>query len=183
VQLIEGTKATAGYEVGVINGDIFISADLERRWALYEIARAQAKAGLIADAMQTARSIESGAGAIGSGLGVVAEGLAEVGRIEEAVSAAAKVGDRYQQVRVLASIAKSRAGVGKFDQALQVARSIVEPEKRAGALASIAEGQAKAGLSAEASATCAMALEITPSIRYANRRVSALLAIARALPH
>src|SRR5262249_45625185 len=66
VQSIEGTLLTAGH-LGTINGR---KADHDRRRALYEIARAQAKASLIAQALQTARSIGLAGEVLGSGLGV-----------------------------------------------------------------------------------------------------------------
>jgi len=66
VQSIEGTLLTAGH-LGTINGR---KADHDRRRALYEIARAQAKASLIAQALQTARSIGLAGEILGSGLGV-----------------------------------------------------------------------------------------------------------------
>jgi tetratricopeptide (TPR) repeat protein len=179
VQSIEGTLLTAGH-AGTVNGR---KADHDRRWALNEIARAQAKVGLIAEALQTARSIELPGEILGNGLGVVAEGLAEVGRIDEALSAAEAVTRPYARSRLLASITGSQAAAGKHGEALRIARAVSEPQYRAEALVAAAAAQAEAGLIAEASATCREALQVVQSISYKGQIVSALVAIAGALPN
>jgi tetratricopeptide (TPR) repeat protein len=178
-QSIEGTISTAGY-TGTVNGR---SGDWERRWALYEIARAQAKAGLIAEALQTARSIELPGDTLGSGRGVVAEGLVEVGRINDALSAADAVEAPDSRARVLASITKSLAAAGRFVDALQITQSIGRPKDRADALVSIAAAQGKAGLTAEASATSHQAIQIAQLLAYKQQIVEVLLAAAEALPN
>jgi hypothetical protein len=159
------------------------SGDWERRWALYEIARAQAKAGLIAEALQTARSIELPGETLGSGRGVVAEGLVEVGRINDALSAADAVEAPDSRARVLASITKSLAAAGRFVDALQITQSIGRPKDRADALVSIAAAQGKAGLTAEASATSHQAIQIAQLLAYKQQIVEVLLAAAEALPN
>jgi tetratricopeptide (TPR) repeat protein len=164
----------------------FVSGDYNRRWALYEIARAQAKAGHIEDALRTARSLELPAfkdQILGSGRGVVAEGLAAGGRIEEALSAAEAVENPYKRAGLLVSIAKSLARAGKHAEALRIAQSILRPEDRIEALVASAAAQTEAGLNAEATATCRQALQLVQSLRYEHQIVSALVAIAGALPN
>jgi tetratricopeptide (TPR) repeat protein len=67
--LIGGTMATAGYLAQVMVDGKFVSTDYDRRRALYAIAKAQAKAGSTAEAMQTARAVVLGPDIIGSGPG------------------------------------------------------------------------------------------------------------------
>jgi tetratricopeptide (TPR) repeat protein len=204
--LIEDTKATAGDSVVMtglgmsFGGDCncvevrrgreftgkFISGDYNRRWALYEIARAQAKAGLITDAVRTARSLDLPAfkdQILGSGRGVVAEGLAEAGRIEEALSAAEAVENPYKRAGLLVSIAKSQAAAHRHAEALQIAQAVSNPQERIQALVAAAAAQAKAGLIADASATCHEALRVAVSLGYRGQIVSALVAIAGVLPN
>ena len=88
-----------------------------------------------------------------------------------------------RRARLLASIAKSEAAAGKHAEALQIAQSISPPQERIEALAAAADAQAKAGLMAEASATCRQALRVAQTLGYKTQIVSALLAIARALPN
>jgi len=203
--LIDDTKATAGGRAVItgrsvrFGGDCncvlvpggrvfagkFVSDDYNRRWALYEIARAQAKAGLVEDALRTARSVDLPAFKdliLGSGLGVVAEGLAEGGRISEALAAAETVENLHQRASLLVSIAKSQAAAGKHAEALLVAQSISPPQERIEALVAAAAAQAEAGLNAEATATCRQALQLVQSLRYESQIVSALVAIVGALP-
>jgi len=168
---------TAGH-LGTINGR---KADHDRRRALYEIARAQAKASLIAQALQTARSIGLAGEILGSGLGVVAEGLAESGRIDEALSAAEAMGPNWR-AHVLARIAKFLAAAGRLAEALQIGRNIGLPKDRADALVSIAAAQARAGLMAKASATILQALKATQSLAYKQQIVEVLVAAAEVLP-
>jgi hypothetical protein len=160
----------------------FVSDDYNRRWALYEIARAQAKAGLVEDALRSARSVDQPAFKdliLGSGVGVVAEGLAAGGRISEALAAAEAVENSYRRAELLASIAKRLARAGKHAEALQIAQSISQPQERIEALVAAAAAQTEAGLIAEASATCHEALQIA----YKHQSVSALVAIAGVLPN
>lgn len=182
-KFIEDTEVTAGGKSWTgIDGKL-VSGDYNRRGALYEIARAQAKAGLIADALKTARSTELAAGRILHGLGVVAASLAEVGRIEDALSAAEAVENPYRRAGLLASIAISQAAAGKHAEALQIAQNISQPKDRTDALVVAAAAQARAGRIAEASATCREALQMAESLRYKGQIVSALVAIAGVLPN
>jgi tetratricopeptide (TPR) repeat protein len=181
-RFIEDTEATAGGRSWTETDGKRLSDDFARRQALYEIARAQAKAGLVADALESARSTEQLGWRILQGLGVVAEGLAEVGRIDEALSAAEAVENRYRRAGLLADIARSQAAAGKHAEALRVARAVSEPDDRVQALVAAAAAQAKAGLTREASATFHEALQIVQSLSYKGQVVSALVAIGRALP-
>jgi tetratricopeptide (TPR) repeat protein len=138
---------------------------------------------LIAEALQTARSIELEGWTLGSGLGVVAEGLAEVGRINDALSAAEAVEWPPSRPRVLAGIANSLVAAGRYAEALQIAQSIAQPKDRADALVSIAAAQAKAGLIAQASTTSHHALQVAQSLVHKPQIVSVLLATAEVLPN
>ena len=73
-QLIGGTMATAGYVAEVVIDGKHVNIDHDRRMALRAIARAQAKAGRIAEALQNARALVLGPDMIPPGLGVVAKG-------------------------------------------------------------------------------------------------------------
>lgn len=97
-------KAMDGNMSNVTMGDENI--DEERRAALYYIAKAQAWAGKIAEALETARSIRRKSGTLGLSVGVVAEGLAEADRMADALEAV-----RFEDnpSETLAKIARGRA--------------------------------------------------------------------------
>jgi hypothetical protein len=83
----------------------------------------------------------------------------------------------------LVSIAKSQAAAGKHAGALQIAQVVSDPQERIEALVAAAAAQAEAGLIDEADATCREALQVAQSLGYKHQIVSALVAIAGALPN
>ena len=180
-RLIGGTMETAGGLAQVGVGGKFVNADFDRRWALYAVAKAQAKAGSTAEALQTARTVVLTSARIGSELGVVAEALAEAGRITEAIELAAIADNIYDRSRLLASIATARAAAGRIDEAQQVTQHVAEGDDRVDALVSIAAARVKAGLMADALQSFAEAMRVTQSLSK-NKTTQALMAIAAQLP-
>jgi tetratricopeptide (TPR) repeat protein len=121
------------------------------------IADAQAGAGLFAEALQTARSIDVKR-LKAAALRYIAVTQAEAGWIEdahktfaEAVRAAHTVDNGRQWV--LEEIATAQAEAGLFAEALQTASTIDQINPKASALGKIANAQAHAGLFAEALGT------------------------------
>jgi tetratricopeptide (TPR) repeat protein len=176
--LIGGTQATAGY-LSTVNG---ANTDYERRSALRAIAKAQARAGRIAEATQNAHALVMSGYIVPPGLGVVAEALAEAGRIDEAIKAAAIEDNPYWRAELLGRIARARAAAGKIDDAKRVAQHVAEDRYRADALASVAAAQSKAGLNVDAMATFRDALRIARSLRHKNVAAELLMEIAARLP-
>jgi tetratricopeptide (TPR) repeat protein len=176
--LIGGTSKTAGY-VATVNA---VNVNSERRVALRAIAKAQARAGRMAEAEQNAHALVSSGYIIPPGLGVVAEALAQVGRIDEAIETARIEDNSYRRSELLARIAKARAAAGRIDEAKRVAPYVAEQRHRADALSSIGAAQVEAGHMADAMATFAEAMQIARSIRYKNVVTSSLLEIAERLP-
>jgi len=181
-RLIGGTMETAGYLAQVEVDGKLVNEDADRRRALYVIAKAQARAGSTAEALQTARALVLGPSTIGSGLGAVAEGLAEGGRIAEAIEAAAIEDNIYRRSALLASIAKARAAAGRIDEANQVTQHVAPGPDRVDALVSIAAARVKAGLRADALPSFAEAMRVAQSLPYKGRTTEALMAIAAQLP-
>src|SRR5262249_54517224 len=149
-QLIGGTVATAGYLAEVVIDGQPVNTDHDRRMALRAIAKAQARAGRIAEAMQSARALVFGPDMIPLGLGVVAEGLAEAGRIAEAIDAAAAEETPSSRSALLASIAKARAAAGRIDEAKQVAEHVGRARDQVEAMLSIGAAQMLVGLKTNA---------------------------------
>jgi tetratricopeptide (TPR) repeat protein len=176
--LIGGTMETAGY-VSTVNG---VNSNYDRRVALRAIAKAQARAGRLAEAIENAHALVQDGNIISPGLGVVAEALAEAGRIDEAIEAAAVETNASWRAELLAQIANARAAVGQIADAKKVVQHITEDRYRADALASIAAAQSKASLKVDATATFAESLQIAQSLRYKNIAAESLMAIAARLP-
>jgi tetratricopeptide (TPR) repeat protein len=181
-QLIGSTMATAGSLSGVMVDGKLVNTDHDRRRALLAIAKAQAKAGRTAEALQGARALSLGPDIIPQALGVVAEGLAEVGRITEAIDAAAAEGNTFRRSELLASIAKARTAAGRIDEAKQVTQHITRGLDQVEALASIGAAEVKAGLAADALASFAEAMRIAHALAYKNLATEALMKIAARLP-
>ncbi|MGJ4932191.1 tetratricopeptide repeat protein [Bradyrhizobium sp. HKCCYLS2038] len=177
-RLIGGTMATAGYVSQVMSDGKLVNADHDRRFALRAIAKAQARAGRMADAFQNASALRLGPEIIPPGLGVVAEGLAEAGRIAEAIDAATAEDNLYRRSKLLASIAKAQAEAGRIDQAKQVMQHVTWGPEQVEALASIGGAQAKAGLTADALASFTEAMQIAYAQPYKNTTAEALVMIA-----
>jgi tetratricopeptide (TPR) repeat protein len=181
-QLIGGTRATAGYLAQVMVDGKLVNTDHDRRIALRAIAKAQAKAGRTAEALQSAQALTLGPEIISPGPGVVAQGLAEVGRIAEAIDAAAAEQNTYRRSELLASIAKARAAAGRIDEAKQVAQHVAPGPDQVETLASIGAAQVKAGLTADGLASFAEAMRNAHALAYKNQTPWALVKIAARLP-
>ncbi|WP_316204460.1 hypothetical protein [Bradyrhizobium sp. SZCCHNS3051] len=177
-RLIGGTMATSGYVAKVMSDGKLVNVDYDRRYALRAIAKAQARAGSTVDAFQNASALRLGPDIIPQGQGVVAEGLAEAGRIAEAIDAAGAEENLYRRSELLASIAKARAEAGRIDQAKQVTQHVTWGRDQVEALASIGGAQAKAGLTADAMASFAEAMQIAYAQPYKNTTAEALVKIA-----
>jgi tetratricopeptide (TPR) repeat protein len=165
-------------ETNVVVGDKVISEDWDRGFALYEIARAEARADRVDDAFRTARSF----GSIRSGVGVVAEGLAEAGRIPEALSAALEVKGGFDRARLLSNIVRERVAAGEIAEAQQIAKAIERPSESALAFGYIASAQRRLGLVVECDPSCRQALvESIQSTTSPDDAVRALTRIASVL--
>jgi hypothetical protein len=149
------------------------NVDSERRAALYFVAKAQAKAGRIAEALETARAV-SQKWKLGLGVGVVAEGCAEAERFAETLEAA-RLADKPNEV--LAEIAQTLAKSGKMGLALRLAESIDDRAQKARTLGVIGQAQARAGVNA--AATWGAAAQAALSIGDDWARHSALLFLAQ----
>jgi tetratricopeptide (TPR) repeat protein len=180
-ELIGGTMATAGYLAEVVIDGKHVNTDHDRRVALRAIARAEARAGRIADAMQSARALVL-PDIIPPGLGVVAEGLAEVGRIAEAIEASAAEENPSRRSELLMSIAKARAAAGRIDEAKQMAQHVTWGPHQVEALVSIGAAQMLVDLRADAVTSFAEAMRIAHALPYKNLASEALVKIARQLP-
>lgn len=176
--LIGGTAKTAGYAASVDG----VNSNYERRFALRAIAKAQARAGKLAEAIQSAHALLQGADIIPPGLGVAAEALAEAGRIDEAIEAAAIETNADWRAELLSRIASELAAASRIGDAKQVAQHITDDRDRASALVSIAGAQSKAGLKVDSMATFRDALQIARSLRYKSSAVELLIAVAARLP-
>ena len=181
-RLIGGTMESAGYLAQVMVDGKYVNDDYDRRRALYVIAKAQAKAGDVAEAARTARALVLEPSTVGSGLGAVAEGLAEAGRIAEAIEAATVESSIYRRSNLLVSMAKARAAAGRIDDAKQLTLHIDVGSDRVDGLVSIAAAQAKAGVLADATTTILEAMPIARSLPYKTQVTQALLAITAQLP-
>jgi tetratricopeptide (TPR) repeat protein len=181
-ELIGGTMATAGYLAEVVIDGKHINTNDDRRVALRAIARAQARAGRVADAMQSARALVLGPETIPPGLGVVAEGLAEVGRIAEAIDAAAAEENPSQRSKLFMSMAKARAAAGRIDEAKQMAQHVTWGPHQVEALVSIGAAQMLVDLRADAMTSFAEAMRIAHALPYKNLASEALVKIASQLP-
>jgi tetratricopeptide (TPR) repeat protein len=177
-QLIGGTMATAGYVAEVVIDGKHVNIDHDRRMALRAIAKAQAKAGRIAEALQNARALVLGPDMIPPGLGVVAE----VGRIAEAIDAAAAEETPSRRSELLMSMAKARAIAGRIDEAKQMAQHVTWGPHQVEALVSIGAAQMLADLRADAMTSFAEAMRIAQALPYKNLASEALVKIAAQLP-
>jgi tetratricopeptide (TPR) repeat protein len=153
---------------------------LERAEALRDIAAAQAGAGDIASALETAQGIlERGWRA--SALSAIAAAQADAGDIvgvnqtlHDARETARSIGDHLLRGEALRDVAAVQAGTGDIAGARETARSINEQFRRVKTFAAIAAAQADAG-------DIAGALETAREIEDAPLRVEhALIAVAAA---
>lgn len=177
-----------GYETG---GDDplavpakMVNTDSERRWALYEIARAQAKAGMIDEALTNARSTSLGHSHIASGMSVVATGLAKAGRIDGAIRIAKSSlsSDYNNRDEALSEIVQERALAGQIAHAVMAANVIENGAEKSIAQAVLGEAWLRAGKKAEAEAHFARALSVAQGIKYDSPRFGALLFAAMKMP-
>jgi tetratricopeptide (TPR) repeat protein len=172
---IEGNQSSMSIGVGK---DSMHNADYERRWALYHIARAEAKAGNLAEAIPLARSLSLPGEQLALGEGVTAEGLAEGGRIGMLLANATP--ERWR-ADALSTASKKCAVAGRFADALQIAAIVDDLDRKARVLAVIGQLQARAGLKAEAAQAFAEAVRTARSIRY-EWRVTTLVFVAGKMP-
>ena len=135
---VEAMAGNQSFASSGVHGKM-VNEDLERRWALYYIAKAEARAGKTAEAMATARSITPtpAPSQILLGAGVVAEGLAEGGRTAELLSS-------NWAPDALAMAVVRYIAAGNFSGALQIADAITNSDWKAHVLALIAEAQSRA---------------------------------------
>lgn len=176
VQAMDGNLSNVS--IGV--GDKMVNGDHQRRYVLRAIARAQAKAGNVTEALATERStvIEGAHQILGSGPGVVAEGLADGGRIADAIEASV----HGKRERTLTLLIDEQVAAGKITEALQCAEAIDDPKEKTKALAVVGRAQTKAGRKADATATFARAAQIAEGVTPPDNRAAALLQIVRQMP-
>ena len=157
-----------------------------RAWTFRSIARVQAKAGDIAGALSTARSIGEDRPRAWA-LNAVAKVQAKVGDIAGALSTARSIGEGRPRAWALNAVAEAQARAGdshgaarSIAEALSTARSISDTVDRVFSLHHIAEAQAKAGDSHGAARSIAEALSTARSIGEDWQRARALNAVAEA---
>ena len=116
-----------------------------RAGALWTIARAQGRAGNIAEALSTARSIRNDGGwQQASALADIAGAQAKAGDIAGALRTARSIGDADDRAHALGNIAAAQLEAGDITAALRTARSIADADDRATELRFIARAQARA---------------------------------------
>jgi len=115
------------------------------------IAAAQARAGQVEDALQTAQAIGD-PDQRAEALRAIAAAQAGARQAEEAqltfvraFQTAQGIGNPGQRAEALGAIAAAQAGAGQVEDALQTAEAIGNPGQRAEALGAIAAAQARAG--------------------------------------
>ena len=183
-------------EISLLEGESI--RGLLRDSFLYEIAKAQAEIGDIAEAMQTAREISSLEGVDvllrASAFRDIARVQADMGdklgareTLTEAIQTAGRINEAHSRARALSSIARVQADMGDklgaketLTEAIQTAGRINEVHSRAGALSGIATAQTDMGDEIGASETFAEAMQAAGRINNAMSRVIALRLIATA---
>ncbi len=126
-----------------------IEKDDLRDWALSHVVEAQARAGLSADALETARSIGDPRSVIAA-VGAIAVALARSGQTEEASKAAERVPDQTLRDKALRAVTEGQITGGNPIAAAATAQRIGAPAERVPALVAAARGLAAAGEAAAA---------------------------------
>ncbi len=160
-----------------LNDAYGIDIALLRGFALREIATAQAKAGDIAAAFKTSRSINH-ASTRASALGTIAAEQAKAGQRQKAGQTFAAALDTARSINIallrgfaLRDIATAQAKAGDIAAAFKTSRSINHASTRAWALGTIAAEQAKAK-------DFKSAMKTAMSIKRTSARASALASVA-----
>jgi tetratricopeptide (TPR) repeat protein len=152
----------------------------ERSWALKEIAKAMAEAGMTEEARRVFEEALKVAEWIGDAevrskaLREIAEAMAKVGRFEETLKVAEGIEDARWRSEALSLIAEAMTEAGRFEEALEVAEWIEVAWWRSKALSLIAKAMAEAG-------RFEGALKVAEWIEDAWRRSWALSLIAKAM--
>jgi hypothetical protein len=168
-----------------------IGGDEVRANALIEVAKAEAAAGMMAEAR--ASFAQARQAALGTTykqaevLREVAKAAAAAGLIDEAKQTAHTIKDEVERAAALCEVAKAAAKAGSIDEvraslreAKQTAQSIVNASKRAEVLREVAKAEAEAGLMAEAAASFAEARQAAQTIGDEDERANALIDVAKA---
>ena len=133
-----------------------IQKDDLRDWALSHIVEAQVRAGLRADALETARSITDPRSVIAA-VGSIAVGLARSGQTSDAVEAAERVPDKTLRDKALRAVAEGQASAGDAAAAAETAGRISAAAERLPALIAAARAEIEGGRSDHARALRAKA--------------------------
>jgi hypothetical protein len=152
-----------------------------RGTVLAYIATVQARAGMTAEALQTARL----AGEKGYHAKAVLDlvlGLAEGGRIDEAIRTAGRLGHSSEQDRVLANAAVKLSRTGHGAAALQVAEAIAHYPMRLSALATIARALRQAGADNDAATVIRSVMGAVVAASNYYEIIGGLAALSRGLP-
>lgn len=150
------------------------------------IARAQAEAGQIADALQVAQSEEESSRWLA--LEPVAEAQAKAGEIAQALHVAQDIQYVPAHVRAFGAIAAAEAKAGSretaallLQQAEELAKTAPTEASHAGALAAVAEAWAEAGFGKESGADFGQSLQIIQSMADASDRNLTIMQVAPGL--
>jgi len=150
------------------------------------IAAAQARAGQVEDALQTAQAIGD-PDQRAEALRAIAAAQAGARQAEEAqltfvraFQTAQGIGNPGQRAEALGAIAAAQARAGQVEDALEMVQSIDDPYWRAKSLGDIAAAQARAGQAKEVRLTFAQALQAAQAIEAAYPRAKLLWDIAAA---
>ena len=148
--------------------------------SLATIARAQAKAGLRADALATLAQVETLAASIKDTdyeylPFTILEVQLEAGAFEQALGLVPKIPKEDLRDEAFAIIVEAMAKSGRMDESLQAKNAIKGHDGLSLALIAIAEAQAKAGSATEALATFGQALQHVREIKDAAIRADRLI--------
>jgi predicted negative regulator of RcsB-dependent stress response len=179
VRAMKGNEMTTS---AILTDGRQVSLDWNRRGALYEIARALAKAVRVDEAFAIAREAERpDLGSWDNGLGVVAEGLVEAGRIDDALRALAVVSDSDGRDRTLLHILRGRLAAGVTAEAERFVAAITDEKDRALAFGEAAAAVLKVGDGSRATALVKQALTLVDRFAYAYQKVEVLAQAMRGL--
>jgi hypothetical protein len=154
-----------------------IAAHNVQRAVLAHVAAAQARAGMTAEALQTARLAgEQGYFNEPELVSDLVRALAEGGNVDEAIRTTGRLG-QYREDLVLGAAAAALARAGHGAAALQVAAAIPGPPSRVAALAEIARALRRAGADGGAATAVRSAMSAVDS-----EWIGALIPLSRALP-
>jgi hypothetical protein len=172
VSLMDGNKSEGATLVeGKVNDD------LDRRWALYGIVRAQARAGQVIEAQKTLKSLKRPHQHLDIEDGAIPEELAKAGLINEALKNLENVRSE-DRVRIVATLLAGK----KIADAQQIAASIDDIRYKVEAQAAIAKTLIATDSTQEALGILSQAAASVSAIKYDNIQIDKLLQIAGSLP-